>query len=185
MGVEKYFNVNIPNHEAELASTVQNLTDVVARQLDIKSAETSLRDGMLRKFIDCLGSEHSKIPIQFNDYVTEYLSPLNTEGWAQFEMCIGYDVPEPDIINPGSGRWFQKIKRFANWKPAYDWEQINFSLFTDAVCMENYKRIVNPSAITSKHEIYIAIGGITSELCGVDCYEIAPDKAFTSDLGID
>jgi hypothetical protein len=67
----------------------------------------------------------------------------------------------------------------------YDWLSINGEQFVAAICAKNCDELINREHIKSTYEIYIAVTSITVNKIGVDYYEIAPEKSFTTDLGID
>lgn len=123
----------------------------------------------------------SKTPLNKDDLLFVQLHPSNKLFWSETENMLGLKLPMPTWTNDGS------IRKFFNRlvKPNYDWTSINVDRFIDVVCFANYMTLIKPSEITSKYEILVAVAGITEEKCGVDFYEIFPEKAFVKDFGID
>jgi acyl carrier protein len=182
MEVEKYFNIQIPDHEAEKAIKVGDLVDVVAGQLSIKSTDTGLLNSMVEKIQDVLLKLNLiNKPLALTDPVFTVLIPFQKEKWKQFEEQMGLVIPKPSV-KPVST--MGKIVGIL-WSPLYDANEITLEHFASAIFAKNCKKFVNPAAITNRYEIYIAIMNITVDKIGVDEYEITPEKSFTDDLGVD
>lgn len=186
MEFENYFNIRIPDQQAEKMATIQEAIDVVADLRSITSDDTELRDSVLGKIQDILiGMELTDKQLLLSDFISNFLSPLQKEKWELFENQLGLEVPKPEVkIKEPTGFWNQ-IKHLATWTPPYEWAQITVEHFIAAVCSRNCPALINPKEIKTKYEILVAIMNITVDKSGVDEYEIKPEKSFTNDLGID
>jgi acyl carrier protein len=186
MEVENYFGIRIPDAEAEKIYTIQIMVDSVAAHLNITNEGMELRDQMFQKLVLCiqdLGWTTQKI--QLNDLVSDFIPEDNKNVWKDLKNLLKLSIPEIEIIRSGSNKISDKLKRLINWTPSYEWNQINFEQFVSAVCANNYHELIDKNNITTKYEIYVAVVGITVDKIGVDYYEVAPEKSFTTDLGID
>jgi acyl carrier protein len=183
MEVEKYFNIQIPDQEAEKAIRVGDLVDVVAGQLSIKSTDTGLLDSMVEKIQDVLLKLNiTNKPLALTDSVFPIMMPFQKEKWKQFEEQMGLAIPKP-FVNPDSV--LGKITSILRWSPLYEVNEITLEHFATAICSKNCKKLINPGMISTRYEIYVAIMNITVDKIGVDEYEITPEKSFTDDLGVD
>jgi acyl carrier protein len=186
MEVEKYFGIAIPDPEAEKAYTIQAMVDIVARHLNLTGNGMELRDKIFEKVNQALlklGLINT--PVSLADLISKYLFPDNKETWQAFKNELQLKVPKPDTIKRNSPKLIDKIKFAINWTPMYDWSSITVDQFVAAICANNYEELIDKEHIKSTYEIYIAVTAITVDKIGVDYYEIAPEKSFTTDLGVD
>lgn len=184
--IEKYFRIQIPDAEAEKIYTVMDMTNTVAKHLNIESNETPLRDiifSSVRSGI--LTIDKTTKEMLLTDKVSNYLPIGEKAKWTELENHIQLKLPIPDQYNPNGTSLRDKFKRLINWAPNYDWQTISFEHFIDTICANNYLTVLQPGKIKTKHEIYIGVMGITVDKIGVDFFEVLPEKFFTSDLGVD
>ncbi len=186
MEVENYFGIRIPDAEAEKIYTIQLMVDSVAGHLNIEDDSMELRDQVFQKIIlsiENLGWTSKQI--QLSDSVSAHI-PTDTKGvWTSLKKSLKLSVPDIEIVRPGSNKISDKLKKLINWKPTYEWNEITFEQFVAAVCSNNYRELIEKQNIKTKYEIYVVVVGITVDKIGVDYYEVAPDKSFTTDLGVD
>lgn len=184
--IEKYFNIEIPDKEAEKATTIQEMVDCVAKILSISNNSTALRDSMVNKIQTALLSlniiEKSLSPFA-PIFLT--LTPKDKARWQSFCNKMGLTIPKPHIREKSQNTFFNKIKNKISWQPVYEWDKISVEHFADAICNQNCSTLVNRLNIKNTYDIYIAVARITVDKIGVDEYEISPEKSFTNDLGID
>ena len=186
MEIENYFGIEIPDAEAEKIYTVQKMVDTVAGHLNVSTNNYKLRDTIFQRVISSIPlPSTSTNHIRLTDNIAAYLSPADKAGWALFKNNLGLDVPKPDIKDKNSNRFSDKLKRFVHWNPGYAGNTITFEEFVTAICASNYETLLDKKNITMLYEIYVAVMAITVNKIGVGYYEIAPDKSFTSDLGVD
>ena len=186
MEIENYFGISIPDSEAERIYTVQLMVDSVASHLDITDESMELQNQIFQRIVLCiqdLGWTTKKI--QLGDLVCEYIPQDNKAVWKDLRNSIELSIPEIEIIRSGGNKIGDQLKKLINWTPSYEWYQITFEQFVAAVCANNYNELIIKENIKTKYEIYVAVVGITVDKIGVDYYEVAPDKSFTTDLGID
>jgi hypothetical protein len=186
MEVEQYFGIEIPDAEAEKIYTIQSMIDVVAGHLNISSDNFLLRDTIFQRVKNSLLLSVTVISdIQLTDNVVEHLPLHNKESWSFFKSKLGLDVPKPDFVDSSNNKFSGQLKSFLVGKLNYEAEKINFETFVTAICANNYQKLLDKNNISGFYEIYVAIMAITVDKIGVDYYEIAPEKSFTSDLGVD
>jgi acyl carrier protein len=186
MEIEKYFGISIPDNEAEKIYTVQKMVDSVAAHLNITNDSLELRDKVFRKVIVSiqeLGWTTQKIDL--TDLISDFIPVDNKAVWIELRKSLKLSVPGIEFIRSGSNRFSDNLKKLINWIPGYDGNQITFEQFVTAICANNYDVLIEKENIKTKYEIYIAVVGITVDKIGVDYYEVAPDKSFTTDLGVD
>lgn len=163
--IEKFFGIQIPDREAEKIYSVQLMADAVARLSGVVSGSILLRNRVFALITDALKkSGYTGMPVSVLHSLDAALSLTDNEQWQVFSSALGMEVPKPS---------------------KEEWPTLSFGLLTDAVGMANYRSLIDGSNIISRYEVYIAVGGITVDKTGVSYYEIAPEKSFTDDLGID
>ncbi|MFT3704141.1 MAG: hypothetical protein QM802_17370 [Agriterribacter sp.] len=184
MDIENFFEIRIPNKEAEKIATIQDMVDTVAHHLNITANEKTLRDKVFKQILPhILQLSNKEIQPGLNDLIADYLDVSDKAKWLTLEKLVQMSLPIPALTNYTSSKsWFKKYVSRAN---NYDWKEITVEQFIDAVCANNYQKLIDPAAVKSKYEIYICVMRITVDKAGVDYYEILPHKSFTSDLGID
>lgn len=183
--VETYFNINISNKDAEQITTVESMTNTVAKYLGITNGDSAIHSTVLNRFCQSIGGNINLLPQQ---NIADYLPIENTEKWQKIEQAMGLQLPRPTVARKYSNKIGDRLLHLLGnmaVPPSYQWESITVAQFITAVCANNYQQLLQPSAITTTYEIYIAVVGITAHHAGVDYYEISPDKGFTSDLGMD
>jgi len=186
MEVEKYFGISIPDPEAEKVYTVQAMVDTVARHLNVSNNSTELRDKIFKRVNKALLKLGlTDMSVTLTEHISNYLSPENKDPWEAFKNELLLDVPKPDIVQRDSKRFIDKIKVAMSWTPMYDWSFITIDQFIAAICAYNHEELIDREHIKSSYEIYIVVTAITVNKIGVDYYEIAPEKSFTTDLGVD
>jgi len=181
--IETYFNIQIPDQEAESIVTIQKMVDKVAEHLNIQRVDSSLKQIVFNSLANKLNKNDYNI--QLNDKIASFLNTDGKSVWADLELSTGLTLPRPDNYNSKSNKLSDKFKSLIGWTPNYDWSQISVSEFVDAVCACNYLKLVDKSNLKSKYDIYIAVTGITVDKIGVEYFEISPEKSFTADLGVD
>ena len=186
MEIENYFGISIPDSEAEKAETVQQVVDTIAKHLNVTNNDNELRDKMLERINQAmLELQFISIPVTPADYISKYLFTDKEASWEAFTNKLQLYIPKPDILNRDSKKLKNKIKVVMNWKPRYDWFSITIDQFIAAVCASNHEALIDRKKITSTYEIYIVVTAITVDKIAIDYYEVAPEKSFTMDLGVD
>ena len=186
MEIENYFGIRIPDSEAEKIYTIQLMVDSVANHLNITSESMELRDKKFQQVVQsfqALGWTNEKVLL--TDFVSNYIPTDNKKVWMDLENAINLSIPKIEIIRKGSTKISDKLKKLISWIPSYEWNEITMEQFVGAICANNYREVVDKKNIKTKYDIYVAVAGLTVDKIGIDYYEIAPDKSFTSDLGID
>jgi hypothetical protein len=184
--IEKYFEIQISDAEAEKISTVQDMVDVVASHLNISDNSANLRDDILQRINDALlklGLIEKEIKL--DERIVRYISPQDERFWKVLEDELQLKVPPIETINKKANRLIDKIKSAFNLGPLYKAEETSVEEFIAAICAANDKQLIDRKTIKSTYEIYIGVIGVTVDKIGVDYYEITPQKAFTNDLGVD
>lgn len=168
---EKYFGIAIPDAEAGTIFTVQDMTDVIAKHLDITDNSADLKNHI---FQNIKNSALVNPGIQLTDNISAYISPQDHQTWSALEHHLQLEIPRPNM----------KTGIFTPPRD-YEWATITADQFTSVICAHNFRTLTNTANIKSKYEIYIIVTGITADNLGIDYYDIAPGKSFTGDFGID
>jgi hypothetical protein len=186
MQIENYFNIQIPDAEAEKICTVQDMVQAVAGHLKISDGSSTLKDEIFHKLdLALLKLSLTAVPLNPQDHISKYIKAEDKEAWKNFENELDLEVPKPDLTGRDSKSFLNRIKTSLRWKPYYDWQSITVEEFVTIICSANYRTLIDRTNIKSSFEIYAAVMAITVDKTGADYFEIAPAKSFTSDLGID
>ncbi len=181
---EKYFNIQIPDLEAEKINTVQDAVNNISKHLNISEENSSIKDDIFNTiqstFIK-LGYIQNKV--NYSDYVANFIPDNNNETWKKISNELNLKIWPPtrghddNLLNRTVSKIF--------WIPKFNYNTLTFGQFTDAVCGYNYEKLISNQGIKSKYEIYIAVMGITVDKIGIDIYEFESNKTFHGDFGID
>jgi acyl carrier protein len=180
---EEYFNIQVPDLEAEKIRTVQEMVDSVATHLEISNNSIELKLELFEKLKSLLiqiGVADQTLTL--SDTIFNLLDPNDKESWVKISEGLGLNVPQPFIK---SDSIINKLFRSVTWTPKYDWKTVTVDQFVTAIYADNYAKIIDNKAIKNKYEILIAVIAITVDKLGVDLYEVQPDKNFVKDFGID
>ncbi|WP_307734882.1 hypothetical protein [Chitinophaga nivalis] len=185
IAIENYFQIAIPDAEAEKIYTLRDMARVVARHLQITTEHTGLQEQLLQQVAGGIRSSVlTDREIALTDLVSTYLSPGATASWSIFTQQLLLQVPVPEIA-PAGNRFSDRLKRAFRSSPTYDWATITIEQFIAVMAACNSRVLIDPKNISSTYEIYVIVASITVEQTGVDPYETGPDKSFTDDLGIE
>jgi acyl carrier protein len=186
MEFEKYFDIQIPDAEAEKMFTVQAAVEVIANHLSVTNEDKELQVEILQKInASLLKNELVRQSLDLNDLIANTIKPFDKLAWQKMETDLGLTIPQLVFIDETKTDLLTKLKNLVNIKPDYDAEKITVAEFIDTICAANYQKLINRQNVKSKYEIYTAVAGITVDKIGVDYFEIKPDKSFTNDLGVD
>jgi hypothetical protein len=180
MRIEKYFGIDIPNRQAATMTTVQQTVDVVAEHLQVTDNSTELRDRVFNK----LQSAIPNSSIGLNDPISKHIS-IDEESWANLKDKLQLNIYIPERKREEKRNWWDKAIGNFTIHPTYDVDTLTIEQLVNAICACNYETFIDNKNIKSRYEIYVAVSGIAMDQCGVDCYEIAPEKSFANDFGID
>lgn len=181
---EKYFNIQISDLEAEKISTVQNAVDCISSHLNISENNLTLRNSIFVLVRDHINNiANIKKSIELTDLVYEIIDPHKKEIWLKLSENINLTIPEFSFAS--NNTFSRKIISKIIWIPGYDYKEVTFERLVDAICAENFEKLINQDNITSKYEVYIAVTAITVNKNGIDYYEVEPPKTFHHDFGID
>ncbi len=183
MGFENYFGIQIPDLEAEKIITVQDMVDSVANHLKITSTDSSLKTNLLAKINNSLENIGLiTTPLSNANSIFQILLPYHDDTWKKLSDQLGLKLPKPELEPKIFG---SKFLHLITGGPRYNWQNITTEQFIQAICAENYEKLINPNEIKNTFEILLVIAAITVEKTGIDPYEVEPGKTFTRDFGID
>jgi hypothetical protein len=182
LAFEQYFNIQIPDKEAEKIETVQDMVNTVSRHLNITSENFILRDTILKKLNTVLfDSQLLTTPLSYCELIFKTLDPKNKTTWLEISRQLDLQLPIPFMEkNNLAARVFGK-----GWIPRYNWETITTQQFITATCASNHEKLINKENLTTLYEILVVTTTITVDRLGVDFYEVQPEKSFVMDFGID
>lgn len=186
MDIERYFNIRIPDIEAEKINTVQNMADAVTLRRQLRPGPDLLREQVFSKVNNYIKSAyHLSEDLTLSSPVAPYLPTTDNPHWQLLAAAIQLDIPRPEALKPRTRKTGIKIMRWMEWQPLYIWTSVTAAQLVDAICARNYKTLTDPHNFLSRYEIYITLVAIIARQIGVDYYDISPEKSFTSDLGLD
>lgn len=186
MEVEKHFSISIPDPEAEKAYTVGRLVDCVAKIIDVKGYDFSLREntfGLFKKAL--LDLETTDSDFSINSPVLRILNVKDKSLMALIEDKTKLKLPGIDTKTAEAKGVLPKLKRWFHFIENFDFENITWKKYTDIILAANLEKLSPAIQYNSKYEIYIAIMRITVDKIGVDYQEMGIEKSFTDDLGVD
>ena len=181
--IESYFGIRLENQVAASIVTVQDMVDAVANQLGIVTDTALLKISVMEKVHPLLVPQGST-PVEWTSALKNYLSFDDKAAWKRMESQMGLHLPRPLTKHADNNLWTRFWDSLA-WMPRYDAGGITVGQWVDAIAAANYRDLIDPAQLQSRYEIMVAISGITCETMGVDYFEIAPDKQFARDLGLD
>lgn len=186
MEVEKHFSISIPDPEAEKAYTVGKLVDCVAKILDIKKYDFTLRENTFNLIKSVLQSLVANLPdFSSTDKVSSFIAIKNKFLIASLEDKLQLKLPGLDTKVTDTNVVLSKLKKWVGIIEKIDFETITWKKYIDIILSFNLDRLTPPIQYSSKYEIYIAIMRITVGKVGVNYSEIGIEKSFTYDLGVD
>jgi acyl carrier protein len=180
---EKYFGIDIPDNQAAQINTVEDATNTVSKLLLITENNNILRDSILHKLNNCL--LELKIldrPLKLDDNVFRILDPKEPI-WKSLSEKLNLKIPLA-YCGP-SNSVAGKLLSFVTKKAVYDWKYIKTEQLIWVIGANNIEKLIDRKNLRSRYEVYLPIIAITVERCGVDFYEVFPEKSFTNDFGID
>ena len=186
MEVEKHFSISIPDPEAEKAYTVGRLVDCVAKIIEVRGYDFSLRENtftLIKKALLDLDSNVSDFSL--NSPVSTILNSKDTPLIVRLEGRTKLKLPGIDTTTSDSNGVLSKLKKWFHFIESIDFEKITWKKYTDIILAVNLESLSPVIQYNSKYEIYLAIMRITVDKIGVDYQEIGIEKSFTDDLGID
>jgi hypothetical protein len=190
--VEKFFNITIPDNEAEQVFTVEDFAKTVSNHLIFQTTESEIFKTVFNKIQNYFIHE---LPYEIDSFQLEV--PLENlfiyddkQGiWDKMQEYIELEIPKlsnTDLIenyHPKSVRFFG-ITIDTSFKKQPILKDKTVKNLVDWIISINYQSLINPQKISNLYEIERAIVGITSEKCGIDVQDIELYHRFTYDLGI-
>ncbi|MEM1135978.1 MAG: hypothetical protein AAGI07_09065 [Bacteroidota bacterium] len=187
MAIEKKFQMEVPDIEAEKMYTVGDVTMWFYKNLVLNPSKISLEGELLKKVNETfynlnLITEEIKLSDKLNQIILE---ENRKKIWKDIARDIGYKIPP---LHKSDFGIIEKKKNFLGLT-YYDspppFLESNVSRFIECLGGLNFEKLVDFNNISSLFEVKIAVMGITLERCGVEIHEIYWESSFTDDLGID
>lgn len=156
---EAFFNISIPNNEAEHCTTVGELTACVCRHLALQEGPSVLQ----QNWMDLL---RTIIPAGGTEPVAAWVACDDKAMFERIGAVMGMHVFLPE-----------KRHRL------YKWEELTVEQFLLGILATNFRQVIHKN--DTAYAVRVAVTGITLNKTGEDCYAIRPEHRFTSDLGLD
>ncbi len=186
MEVEKHFSISIPDQEAEKAYTVGKLVDCVAKILDVKRYDFTLRENTFAFIKSTLQSSVVNLPDFIStDKVSTSLDTKDKLLLVSLEDKLKLKLPGLDTKMSDVNGVLSRLQKWFRFIEEIDFETITWKKYVDIILAFNLDKLIPSIQYNSKYEIYIAIMRITVDKIGVDYSEIGIEKSFTDDLGVD
>lgn len=186
MEIEKHFSISIPDPEAEKAHTVGKLVDCVAKILEVRRYDFSLREksfALIKEALIDLDSSLSEFSI--NSQVSRSLNIKDKPLIVLLEGKTQLKFPGIDTKTRDANGVIPKLKKWFHFIESIDFENITWKKYTDIILSFNLEKLSPAIQYNSKYEIYIGVMRVTVDKLGVDYEEIGIEKSFTDDLGVD
>ncbi|WP_394369097.1 acyl carrier protein [Hymenobacter telluris] len=185
---EKYFQLAIPDQEAEKLGTVGEVAACVARLkgLSVDPARTAAYYTVLAKLLGCLQAVHQDT--MEDTLLVAIWPPSTASNTTPLATCLKLEVPAlPNLTSPKLPErptWLQLIFGLSYSAPQpRDWSTCTVADMADWILAQNYASLLPTPA--TLYEVQRATLGITSYCSGVDVPEIQLTDSFTNDLGMD
>lgn len=187
--VEKKFNIEIADHEAEKVLTISDFVNVIYLKTKIIEKDKDIFKNIyyqLKNIFLRLNVPEKLITV--NTEVTSLIPQSELElFWNQLTLKTGLKLPNSKII-----KYTEKIEKedvkFLGLKIYTKTKRLRnhtLSQLVDYIVSLNYESLIDLNKIHSKYEIERTICMITSEKSGVEIHEIELFHAFTYDLGME
>ena len=186
MEVEKHFSISIPDPEAEKAYTVGKLVDYVAKILDVKRYDFTLRENTFALIKSTLKSLVARLPdFSSTDKVSTSLDIKDKLLLTSLEGKLKLKLPGLDTKVSDANGGLYRLQKWFRFIEEIDFQTITWKKYIDIILAFNLDKLIPSIQYNSKYEIYIAIMRITVDKIGVNFSEIGIEKSFTDDLGVD
>jgi hypothetical protein len=189
--VERYFNIHIPDTEAEKIGTVENLVDCISARIGASSdgAPASLAyQTMYDNVLNCL---EQLIPQQLTVTAARPLRELiESTDWdaaifrQQLEACLELEVPNLIYSRPIVRQ--STLFRFFRNGSRQESQQVptTFGDLIGWILAVNYKTVF-AQPLLSYYDVQQATVGLINECSGMPVPDIQLTDSFMNDLGID
>ena len=173
---EKYFNIVIPDKEAEKLNTLGEVTRYICQSLYI----TAQYDRVYNTFYAFVREQlisNDIIPAYFHseDALHPYIDLSDKLVVQSLSKIIELPVEQYKPYN------------FPFWHKMFTQDSGSISLahFIECTAIYNYGELYESQHFISEQQVYLAVAMLTLDKAGVDIYELGRDKSFTNDLGMD
>lgn len=186
--VEKYFDISVPDSEAEEIATVQNFADCVFAKVTINPTEKCKSQMLFYKlrtyFVD--KKEFNKGHIRPDSKIKELITGDLQTTWDDIEKYLKLSLPAlSDLdINPKKEREV-RVLGLKIWTRKSPVTIGTISDLVNWILAKNYDTLINPKFLFDKADVEKIIIGIISDSMGIPVDEIKLEHTITSDLGID
>jgi hypothetical protein len=186
---ENYFQLAIPDREAERISTVGEAAACVTRLKDISPdlTRTAVYYTVLAKLLGCLQAVYQN-PMEDTLLVTIW-PPSTSNQTTALATCLQLEVPALPSLGPPkqpkrTTTWLQRLFGSDYLAPhPPDCSACTVADLADWILAQNYASLLPTPA--TLYEVQRATIGITSYCSGVSVPEIQLTDSFTNDLGMD
>ncbi|RYU84263.1 phosphopantetheine-binding protein [Hymenobacter persicinus] len=182
VAVERRFNFDIPDREAEQLATVEAVVAYVCRrqQIPADSAPPAIFGQLLERVMGCVQQVTGAASLVASTRLDALWLPENLDaGMLQLRNCLG--MPLPDLLTPrkGIGLWLYGPRQLRK----SDYEAKTLADVVDWLLALHHPQLLFEAA--TRYEVERIVVGITSFISGVGVEEIKLTDSFTRDLGID
>lgn len=185
MAFEDNFGIQVADLDAEKVVTIQDMVDLVARMLDVRGEEATLRETVRKRLEVALVEMGIVLREELGkDFSIDLESVMDARAWQELQDRLQLQLPRPSHAAEGRGvvgKWLDRnVWRQRRLNPHYNLDQ-----WVTWLCIANHKSLLHPPAFADKFEIYVGIAAVTVDVLGVDVYALDPLARFASDLGMD
>ncbi|MFK7747872.1 MAG: phosphopantetheine-binding protein [Kordia sp.] len=188
VSIEKTFGISIPNAEAEMLATVQQIVDYVYEQIETQPNQKCLSQIVFYRIRKALEQfRNDKKDITPNTKMSEILSETNLASeWKRLEIKLQLKIP--DLVDLDLNKTLNKEVKFFGLKLYDRTEPVaenTLRKLIDWIISMNFDKLISIEDISNKYEIERIVCAVVEDSTGVPVSEIKLHHSLTGDLGID
>ena len=189
---ENFFQISIPDREAEDVLTVQDFGSCASKYVKFSSDEFDLKETIFNKIKLHLVQNFEILEdfINLSGNIEEVIAIENRkEIWESLQSHLGLEIPllaKADLninkLQDNSNNLTKSLRNFFSRKPLLKDRKI--SELVDWIISLNFRKLIKPNEIHNEYEIQRAFIGIITEKMGLEVYDIDLKHRIVQDLGI-
>lgn len=176
---EFFFEITIPDIEAERIGTIQNATDYISTQIKFHDRGVDIKSDILKRLTTALFDLNvTKLSLSVDQNIFDIVPITDQKLWKEISEKINFELPLP-FLTGTFGKFIEKI-----FPSKINFEGTSIDRFVDLICAVNYKKLLIKGQIQNKFEVLIGVMGFTIDKIGVNPFEVFVDSHFVNDLGV-
>jgi acyl carrier protein len=178
---ESFFDLDIPDKEAEKMVTVQHAIEYISSNINFVDRKIDLKnylfDSIRSVFFNLTITSTEISP---SDKVFDLVEFSDIETWNEISSTLNLKIPD----YPGVSMIDRFLSKMTTRKMV-NLNTVTFDRFIDLLAGQNYQKLIVKKSIQNEWEVYICIMGLICDKLGVYPYEVFRESSFVNDFGID